>query len=106
MASRQRVDLGEVSLAVTSLGEGDPVILLHGFPETAHSWRHQLPAVAEAGFRAVAPDLRGFGDSDRPQDVAEYALPKLIADVTGLVRALGVERAHIVGHDWGGALAW
>jgi alpha/beta hydrolase family protein len=65
-----------------------------------------LPAIAEAGFRAVAPDLRGFGESDRPLDVADDALPRLVADVTGLIRALGVERAHLVGHDWGRALAW
>jgi len=98
--------VGEARLSVISMGEGDPVVFLHGFPENAHSWRHQLPAVAEAGFRAVAPDLRGYGDSDRPQAVADYALPKLVGDVTGLIRALGVERAHVVGHDWGGALAW
>jgi pimeloyl-ACP methyl ester carboxylesterase len=106
IATRTRIDVGEVRLSVTSMGEGDPVVFLHGFPENAHSWRHQLPAVAEAGFRAVAPDLRGYGDSDRPQAVAEYALPKLVGDVTGLIRALGVERAHIVVHDWGGAVAW
>jgi pimeloyl-ACP methyl ester carboxylesterase len=106
MTTRQRIDVGEVRLAVTSLGEGDPVILLHGFPETAHSWRNQLPAVAAAGFRAVAPDQRGYGESDRPPGVADYALPKLVADVTGLIGALGAERAHIVGHDWGGAIAW
>ena len=74
MATR-RIDVGEVRLAVTEAGDpsGEPVILLHGFPELGHSWRHQLPALAEAGFHAVAPDLRGYGDSDRPASVDAYA---------------------------------
>jgi pimeloyl-ACP methyl ester carboxylesterase len=101
-----RLDVGEVTLAVTSLGEGEPVVLLHGFPENSHSWRRQLPAIAGAGFRAVAPDLRGYGDSDRPAAVVDYAFPKLIGDVTGLAAALGAGPVHLVGHDWGGALAW
>ncbi|WP_217914488.1 alpha/beta fold hydrolase [Miltoncostaea marina] len=106
--SRRRIDVGEVRLAVTEAGDpgGEPVILLHGFPETAHSWRHQLPALAEAGFHAVAPDLRGYGGSDRPAAVDDYAAAKLVGDVAGLIRALGHERAHVVGHDWGGGLAW
>jgi len=106
MGQRTRINVGEVSLAITEQGDGDLVVLLHGFPEHAISWRHQLPALAEAGFRAVAPDLRGFGDSDRPVGVHEYSFPKLVGDVTGLVRALGADRAHVVGHDWGGGLAW
>ena len=95
-------------MAVAEAGDpaGDPVVLLHGFPELGHSWRHQLPALAEAGYHAVAPDLRGYGDSDRPAGVEAYAAPKLVGDVAGLIRALGHERAHVVGHDWGGSLAW
>jgi pimeloyl-ACP methyl ester carboxylesterase len=104
----RRVDVGEVRLAVAEAGDpaGEPVILLHGFPELSHSWRHQLPALAGAGFHAVAPDLRGYGGSDRPAAVDAYAAPKLVGDVTGLIRALGHESAHVVGHDWGGSLAW
>jgi pimeloyl-ACP methyl ester carboxylesterase len=104
----RRVDVGEVRLAVAEAGDpaGEPVILLHGFPELSHSWRHQLPALAGAGFHAVAPDLRGYGGSDRPAAVDAYAVPKLVGDVTGLIRALGHESAHVVGHDWGGSLAW
>jgi pimeloyl-ACP methyl ester carboxylesterase len=106
MATR-RIDVGEVRLSVAEAGEpGEPVVLLHGFPELAHSWRHQLPALAEAGFHAIAPDLRGYGDSDRPAAVEEYAAPKLVGDVAGLIAALGYETAHVVGHDWGGAIAW
>ena len=103
----RRVDVGEVRLGVREAGEGgEPVVLLHGFPETSRSWRHQLPALAEAGFHAVAPDLRGYGRSDRPRAVEDYAFPRLLGDVAGLIGALGHGSAHVVGHDWGGALAW
>jgi pimeloyl-ACP methyl ester carboxylesterase len=100
--------VGEVRLAVAEAGDpaGEPVILLHGFPEMSHSWRHQLPALAGAGFHAVAPDLRGYGGSDRPTAVEAYAARALVGDVAGLIRALGHESAHVVGHDWGGSLAW
>ena len=95
-------------LAVAEAGDpaGEPVVLLHGFPELSHSWRHQLPALAEAGYHAVAPDLRGFGGSDRPPAVEDNAARALVGDVAGLIRALGHESAHVVGHDWGGSLAW
>jgi pimeloyl-ACP methyl ester carboxylesterase len=104
----RRIDVGEVRLAVWEEGDpgGEPVVLLHGFPELSHSWRHQMPALAEAGYHAVAPDLRGYGRSDRPAAVDAYAAPKLVGDVAGLIRALGHESAHVVGHDWGGGLAW
>jgi pimeloyl-ACP methyl ester carboxylesterase len=91
---------------VVEQGDGVPVLLLHGFPDTGDVWRHQLPALAGAGFRAIAPDLRGRGRSDRPEGVEAYALPELVADAAGLLDALDVERAHVVGHDWGGVLAW
>lgn len=103
---KRRIDVGEVRLAVDEAGEGELVVLLHGFPESSRSWRHQLPALAGAGYHAVAPDLRGYGESDAPPEVADYALPKLAGDVTGLIAALGAERAHLVGHDWGGSIAW
>lgn len=106
--STRRIDVGEVRLAITEEGDPSaaPVILLHGFPEISHSWRHQLPALAGAGFHAVAPDLRGYGGSDRPSAVDAYAAAKLVGDIAGLIRALGHESAHVVGHDWGGGLAW
>jgi pimeloyl-ACP methyl ester carboxylesterase len=106
--SSRRIDVGEVRLAVTEAGDpsGEPVVLLHGFPESSHSWRHQLPALAAAGYHAVAPDLRGYGDSDRPAAVDAYAAPRLVGDVAGLIGALGHESAHVAGHDWGGGLAW
>jgi pimeloyl-ACP methyl ester carboxylesterase len=86
-------------------GDGPLVILLHGFPECWYSWRHQIAALAPR-FRVVAPDLRGYNESDKPRGVAAYALPELVADVDGLVHAFGEREAVIVGHDWGGAIAW
>jgi epoxide hydrolase 4 len=86
-------------------GDGPLVILLHGFPECWYSWRQQIAALAPR-FRVVAPDMRGYNESDKPPGVAAYALPELVADVQGLVRAFGETQAVIVGHDWGGAVAW
>jgi pimeloyl-ACP methyl ester carboxylesterase len=82
------------------------VVLLHGFPEFWYSWRHQIPALAAAGFAVVAPDLRGYNDSDKPEGVEAYRIGNVVEDVAGLIRALGRERAVIVGHDWGGAAAY
>jgi epoxide hydrolase 4 len=86
-------------------GDGPLVVFLHGFPECWYSWRHQLAALAPR-FRVVAPDLRGYGDSDKPEPVSAYALPELVADVRGLIEAFGEREAVIVGHDWGGGVAW
>ena len=85
-------------------GGGPLVVLLHGFPEFWWAWRHQLPALAEGGFRVVAPDLRGYGESDKPP--RGYDLWTLAGDVAGLIRALGDSQAHLVGHGWGGLIAW
>lgn len=85
-------------------GEGALILLLHGFPEFWYSWRHQIPFLAEHGYRVVAPDLRGYNDSDKPRK--GYDVPTLIRDIEGLIKGLGQERAIIVGHDWGGVLAW
>ncbi len=100
------VDVGGVRLHVREAGAGPLVLLLHGFPETGYGWRRQIPALAEAGFRVAAPDLRGYGLSDRPTGIRPYRAEALCEDVAGLVRALGEERAAIVGHDWGGLIAW
>lgn len=102
----QFVTVNGVRLHVASAGEGPLVVLCHGWPELWLSWRHQLPALATAGFRAVAPDMRGFGQSDAPSDVQSYSLLHLVGDMMGLVRALGEKRAVIVGHDWGAPVAW
>lgn len=104
--TERRVDVGELSLNVATEGDGPPVLLLHGFPEFWYSWRHQMSALAEAGYQAIAPDLRGFNKSDKPRGVRSYRTDHLERDLLGLLRALGHEKAHVVGHDWGGALAW
>ncbi len=104
----QRVPLSTgITMNVASAGPADapPVILLHGFPESHRTWARVALLLADR-FRLVMPDLRGFGDSDRPQDVAAYATDTLVADVFALADALGVDRFALVGHDWGGAVAW
>lgn len=100
------VAAGGINLAVRELGVGPPVILLHGFPELAYSWRHQMPALAAAGYRAIAPDMRGYGGTDKPPRVDDYTVQKLIGDVTGLLDALDLDKAAVVGHDWGALLVW
>jgi pimeloyl-ACP methyl ester carboxylesterase len=82
------------------------VLLLHGFPDSSRVWRNQIPALVAAGFRVIAPDLRGFGESDRPEAVEDYRITRSLADVLAILDALDVERAHVVGHDWGAGLAW
>lgn len=101
------VDVGTgVRLHYVEAGSGPLVVLLHGFPEFWWSWRHQIPVLAEAGFRVVAVDMRGYGQSDAPPSWRDYRMEALAADVAGLITALGEERAFVVGHDWGAAVAW
>lgn len=95
-----------LKMHVAELGKGPLVVLCHGFPELWYSWRHQLPALAEAGYHVVAPDQRGYGQTDRPDAIEAYNLLHLTGDIVGLVTALGEERAVIIGHDWGAAVAW
>lgn len=97
---------GEVRLAEAGPPDGRPVILLHGFPDTWRVWRRQIPALAEAGFRVIAPNLRGYPGSFRPKGVAAYRIDHLAEDVSDLATALGVDRLGLVGHDWGGLVAW
>lgn len=100
------VDAHGIRHRVVDEGRGPMVLLLHGFPETSHAWRHQVHALAAAGYRAVAPDVRGYGGTDAPPDVRDYRLSELAADAEGLVRALGETTAVVVGHDWGAGIAW
>ncbi len=100
------IDTNGIRMAVYEQGSGAPVILLHGFPELAFSWRYQLPALADAGFRAIAPDQRGYGRTDVPADVDDYRIEELIADIHGLLDAMQLESASFVGHDWGSLLLW
>ncbi|MEA2477827.1 MAG: hypothetical protein QOC87_2026, partial [Actinomycetota bacterium] len=87
-------------------GDGDAVLLLHGFPDSSRLWRHQIPALVGEGYKTIAPDLRGFGQSDRPEGVDEYAILNVLVDLNSLLDELGIERAHVVGHDWGAGAAW
>ena len=100
------INCGEINMAVHEMGEGPPVILVHGFPELAFSWRHQIPVLANAGYRVMAPDMRGYGGTDKPPLVADYTVQKLIGDLTGLMDALSIDKAVIAGHDWGALVAW
>jgi pimeloyl-ACP methyl ester carboxylesterase len=95
-----------IRMHVAEAGEGYPVVMCHGFPELWYSWRHQLRALADAGFRAIAPDQRGYGDTDRPEPIDAYTQRKLVGDIVGMLDALAIGRCTIIGHDWGGAVAW
>ena len=102
------VEKNGVQLHVVTAGpeDGDLVVLLHGFPEFWYSWHHQIPTLAEAGYRVVAPDMRGYNCSEKPSGVDAYHIDELVGDVAGLIRAFDRESAAVVGHDWGGLVAW
>ena len=95
-----------IKLAVTEAGDGPPVVLVHGFPELAYSWRHQLPALAGAGLRAIAYDQRGYGGSSKPEPIDQYGLTTLVDDLIGLLDAEDIGNAALVGHDWGSIVVW
>lgn len=104
--THRMIETNGIRVHVAEQGQGPLVVLCHGFPESWYSWRHQLPALAKAGFRAVAPDLRGYGRSDRPEEVGKYTIVDDIGDIVGLVDALGAPQAVIAGHDIGATIAW
>jgi pimeloyl-ACP methyl ester carboxylesterase len=100
------IECNGIHLNIAEQGEGPLVLLVHGFPESWFSWRHQIDALAAAGFRVVAPDMRGYGKSDAPQAIDQYTILHLVGDMVGILDALGTETADIVGHDWGASVAW
>jgi pimeloyl-ACP methyl ester carboxylesterase len=100
------VDANGIKIHYAEAGSGPLVILCHGWPESWYSWRHQLVALAEAGYRAVAPDMRGYGQTDRPEEVEKYTMLHLVGDMVALLDALGGGQAVIAGHDWGAPVAW
>jgi pimeloyl-ACP methyl ester carboxylesterase len=104
--SHRQVTTNGISLHVAEQGDGPPVVFCHGFPHVWYVWHHQLPVVAGAGYRAIAPDMRGYGRSDAPEGVAAYTNEKAIADLTGLLDDMGEEQAVFVGLDFGAALVW
>jgi pimeloyl-ACP methyl ester carboxylesterase len=103
---RARITGEGVTLSVLDEGEGPAVLLLHGFPDSSHLWRKQVPALLDAGLRVIAPDLRGFGESDRPNRVEDYALGRSVRDMLAVLDGLGVEGVYVVGHDFGAVVAW
>ncbi|WP_033263017.1 alpha/beta fold hydrolase [Amycolatopsis vancoresmycina] len=106
MLTHRTVEVGGLGVHVAEQGTGPLVLLLHGWPETAHSWRHQLGPLAEAGYHVVAPDQRGYGGTGGPADPGQYTILHLVGDVVGLIGALGEREAIVVGHDWGAPVAW
>lgn len=104
--THRTIESNGIKLHIAEAGQGPPVVLVHGFPELWYSWRHQLPALAEAGYHAIAPDVRGYGGSDAPQAIEAYNMRNMTADVAGLLDALGERTAVVVGHDWGSPIAW
>jgi pimeloyl-ACP methyl ester carboxylesterase len=105
-AHRRTTTVNGVELSVIDAGSGPVVILAHGFPELAYSWRHQIPALVDAGYRVLAPDQRGYGRSGQPADVADYDIVHLTDDLLGLLDETGEEQAVFVGHDWGSMVVW
>lgn len=95
-----------IQMHIAEAGKGPLVVLCHGFPESWYSWRHQIHALADAGYHVVAPDQRGYGSSDAPESIGDYTILHLTGDIVGLVAALGEEQAVIIGHDWGSPVAW
>ncbi len=108
LIEHQLVKVNGITLHVVTAGpkDGEPVILLHGFPEFWYGWKHQIPALAAAGYRVIVPDQRGYNQSDKPKAVGEYVIYKMVDDIVGLIEAMGHTSANIVGHDWGAIVAW
>ncbi len=104
--SHRTIETNGISMHIAEAGSGPLVLLCHGWPESWYSWRHQLEALAAAGYHAVAPDMRGYGRTDKPLDIDQYTLLHLVGDMVGAVSALGRTEAAIVGHDWGAPVAW
>ncbi|XP_072984271.1 epoxide hydrolase 1-like [Typha latifolia] len=104
--THRTVAVNGINLHIAEKGEGPVVLFLHGFPELWYSWRHQILSLAGRGYRAVAPDLRGYGDSDAPPSISSYTALHIIGDLVALIELLGQDKVFVVGHDWGAAIAW
>ena len=100
------VNTNGIRMHLHEAGTGFPVVMCHGFPEIWYSWRHQIRALAASGFRAIAPDQRGYGETESPPQIEAYTQKQIVADVVGMLDALGIDKCVIVGHDWGGMVAW
>lgn len=100
------IESNGIRMRIAEMGKGPLVIFVHGWPESWYSWRHQLPAVAAAGYRVVAPDMRGYGKTDKPAAVEDYSIQQVTGDLVGILDALGEKQAILVGHDWGAIVTW
>jgi len=101
-----QINVSGLNFHVIHEGAGYPVLLLHGFPDSSHLWRNQIPHLVNAGLRVIAPDLRGFGKSEKPSETEAYSLPVILGDVIGILDQLDAPWAHVIGHDWGAGVAW
>jgi pimeloyl-ACP methyl ester carboxylesterase len=106
MPSSRTISVNGIEMFLLEQGEGPLVVLCHGWPELSYSWRHQIPAIAAAGFHVVAPDMRGFGRTSAPADIRAYSIFDNVGDMVALVEALGEKQAVVIGHDWGAPVAW
>jgi pimeloyl-ACP methyl ester carboxylesterase len=104
--TQRRVGTNGIELNIAEAGEGPLILLLHGFPESWYSWRHQFAPLAAAGYHVVAPDMRGYGKSDKPEQISAYNQVEVANDIIGLIPALGYDQAIVIGHDWGAPTAW
>ena len=104
--TQRRVETNGIQLNIAEAGEGPLILLLHGFPESWYSWRHQFEPLAAAGYHVVAPDMRGYGKSDKPEEITAYNQVEVVNDIIGLIPALGYDEAIVIGHDWGAPTAW
>ena len=104
--SNRKIKTNGIELNIAEQGSGPLILLIHGFPESWYSWRHQFAPLSAAGYKVVAPDMRGYGDSDKPFDVSAYNQTEIVDDIRGLVKSLDYESAIVIGHDWGAPSAW
>ena len=102
----QTVATNGINMHIASIGTGPVILFLHGFPELWYSWRHQLISLSSLGYRCIAPDLRGYGDTDAPKNAREYTIFHIVGDLVGLIDSLGIDKVFLVGHDWGSTVAW
>lgn len=102
----KRFRVNGIDMNVVIAGDGPPVLLVHGYPDDHTVWRHQLPALINAGYRVIAPDMRGCGETEISPNVADYRIPNLVADLLGLLDALGIDKVRLVAHDWGAVISW
>lgn len=105
-ATERSLEANGISIGLIDAGQGPPLILCHGFPELAYSWRHQVPALVEAGYRVVVPDMRGYGRTSQPTDISAYSIDHLAGDLHGILDDIGADRAVFIGHDWGAEVVW